>query len=113
VLDRVDTRVITLGAAGARVERKGSAPVTVGPVKDATFVEPTGAGDAFRSGFLAATAWDLPVERAIQLGNLLAVHALETVGPQEYDLTAATLADRAKHSYGAEAAAEIAARLPA
>ena len=113
VLDRVDTRVITLGAAGARVERKGSAPVTVGPVKDATFVEPTGAGDAFRSGFLAATAWDLPVERAIQLGNLLAVHALETVGPQEYDLTAATLADRAKHSYGADAAADIAAHLPA
>ena len=69
----------------------------VGPVKDATFVEPTGAGDAFRSGFLAATAWGLPIERAIQLGNLMAVHVLETVGPQEYDLTAATLADRAKH----------------
>ena len=113
VLDRVDTRVITLGAAGARVERKGAAPVVVGPVKDATMVEPTGSGDAFRSGFLAATAWGLSTERAIQLGNLMAVHCLEVVGPQEYDLTAGTLADRAKHSYGAEAAAEIAAHLPA
>jgi adenosine kinase len=97
----------------ARVERKGAAPVSVGPVKDANFTEPTGAGDAFRSGFLAATAWGLPTERAIQLGNLMAVHALETVGPQEYDLTAAGLADRAKHSYGAEAAADLAAHLPA
>jgi adenosine kinase len=113
VLDRVETRIITLGAAGARVERKAAAPVTVGPVADATFVEPTGAGDAFRSGFLAAVAWGLPTERAIQLGNLMAVHALETVGPQEYDVTAAGLADRAKHSYGAEAAADIAAHLPA
>jgi adenosine kinase len=113
ILGRVSTRVITLGAAGARVERQGSAPVLVGPVKDATFTEPTGSGDAFRSGFLAATAWDLPVERAIQLGNLMAVHALETVGPQEYELTPATLADRAKYSYGEEAAAEIAAHLPA
>jgi len=115
ILDRVEIRVITLGADGARVERKGTAPVVVGPVKDATLVEPTGAGDAFRCGFLAATAWGLPTERAIQLGNLMAVHALETVGPQEYDLTAATLADRAKHSYGEEAATDtdIAAHLPA
>ena len=58
-------------------------------------------------------AWNLPVERAIQLGNLMAVHALEVVGPQEFDLTKATLADRAKHAYGAEAAEEIAAHLPA
>jgi len=113
VLERVDTRVITLGAAGARVERKGHDPVVVGPVKDATFTEPTGAGDAFRSGFLAATAWNLPTERAIQLGNLMAVHALETVGPQEYTVDPGALADRAKYSYGEEAAADIAAHLPA
>jgi adenosine kinase len=112
ILDRVETRIITLGSAGARVERKGEEPVVVGPVKDATFVEPTGAGDAFRSGFLAATAWGLDTEHAIQLGNLMAVHALETVGPQEYDLVSATLADRAKHAYGEEAAAAIAAHLP-
>jgi adenosine kinase len=113
ILDRVDTRVITLGSAGARVERKGSAPVLVGPVKDATFTEPTGAGDAFRSGFLAATAWGLPTERAIQLGNLMAVHALETVGPQEYELKPASLTERARAAYGDEAATELAAHLPA
>jgi adenosine kinase len=113
ILDRVETWVVTLGSAGARVERKGADPVVVGPVGDATLVEPTGSGDAFRSGFLAATEWGLPTERAIQLGNLMAVHALEVVGPQEYDLTAAALADRAKHFYGAEAAEEIAAHLPA
>jgi len=113
ILERVETRVITLGSAGARVERKGEAPIVVGPVKDATLVEPTGAGDAFRSGFLAATAWGLTTERAIQLGNLMAVHALETVGPQEYDLSAATLADRAKHAYGEQAATDLAAHLPA
>jgi len=90
----------------------GRQPVLVGPVKDATFTEPTGSGDAFRSGFLAATAWGLPTERAIQLGNLMAVNALEVIGPQEYDFSAAALADRAKHAYGAEAAAEIAAHLP-
>jgi adenosine kinase len=112
LLERVATRVVTLGAEGAKVERKGEAPVVVGPVKDASFVEPTGAGDAFRTGFLAATAWQLPLERAIQLGNLMAVHALETVGPQEYDVTAKTLAERATASYGEMAAAELTAHLP-
>jgi adenosine kinase len=113
VLDRVETRITTLGAAGARVDRKGAEPVVVGPVAGASMVEPTGSGDAFRSGFLAATAWGLPTERAIQLGNLMAVSALEVVGPQEYDFSASALADRAKHAYGAEAAAEITAHLPA
>jgi len=112
LLERVGTRVVTLGAEGAKVERKGEAPVVVGPVKDASFVEPTGAGDAFRTGFLAATAWQLPLERAIQLGNLMAVHALETVGPQEYDVTAKALAERATASYGETAAAELTAHLP-
>ncbi|HEX4833721.1 MAG TPA: carbohydrate kinase family protein [Trebonia sp.] len=113
VLEQVETRVVTLGSEGAKVERKGQETVVVGPVKDARFVEPTGAGDAFRTGFLAATSWGLPVERAIQLGNLMAVHALETVGPQEYDLRPKTLADRATAAYGDQAAADFAAYLSA
>ena len=36
-------------------------------------VEPTGVGDAFRAGFLAALGWGLGHERAAQLGCLLAV----------------------------------------
>ena len=111
VLDRVGTRVVTLGAEGAKVERKGEDTVSVGPVPDARFVEPTGAGDAFRSGFLAAIAWGLSTERAIQLGNLLAVHVLETVGPQEYELKPASLGERAAAAYGDPAAADVTAHL--
>src|SRR5215468_879428 len=113
ILSRVGTRIITLGAAGARVERDGAEPVVVGSVPDAKFVEPTGAGDAFRCGFLAAIAWGLSTERAIQLGNLMAVHVLETIGPQEYELKPGPLGDRAATAYGEAAAAEITAHLTA
>jgi adenosine kinase len=113
ILSRVGTRIVTLGSAGAKIERAGMSAKVVGSVLDARFVEPTGAGDAFRSGFLAGMSWDLPVERAIQLGHLLAVHALETVGPQEYELKPAELAERAATAYGEAAAAEIAAHLTA
>jgi adenosine kinase len=111
ILERVRTRIIPPGADGARVERDGEAPVVVGSVPDAKFVEPTGAGDAFRCGFLAAVSWGLSTERAIQLGNLMAVHVLETVGPQEYELKPGALADRAAVAYGDEAAADLIAHL--
>jgi adenosine kinase len=111
ILDRVGTRIITLGSAGARVERAGFDPVVVGPVPDARLVEPTGSGDAFRCGFLAALTWGLTLERAAQLGNLMAVHVLETVGPQEYELKNPTLVERLESAYGPVAAEEVAAHL--
>jgi adenosine kinase len=108
---QVGVRVTTLGSAGARVDRPGQEPVLVGPVKDVSPADPTGAGDAFRAGFLAAVAWGLSLERAAQLGNLVAVHALETTGPQEYRLDPAGLISRCALSYGQAAADELAAHL--
>ena len=109
VTARVGVRVTTLGQGGARIDRAGEEPVLVGPVPDAEPREPTGAGDGFRAGFLAAVAWGFGLERATQLGNLIAVHVLETVGPQEYELKPGQLADRFGAAYGPEAAEELAA----
>jgi adenosine kinase len=111
VIAQVGVRVTTLGAQGARVDQAGRDPVLVGPVQDVSPVEPTGTGDAFRSGFLAAVAWGLSMERAAQLGNLMAVQALETTGTQEYKLVPAELTARCAASYGQPAADEIAKHL--
>jgi adenosine kinase len=108
VTARVGVRVTTLGAAGARVDRAGEAPILVPPITGVEPKEPTGAGDAFRAGFLAATAWGLSLERAAQLGNLIAVHALEAVGPQDYELEPGPMTERFAGVYGAEAAKEVA-----
>jgi len=111
MLARVGVRITTLGSAGAKIERRGEPTISVPAVPDAKPVDPTGSGDAFRSGFLAAVAWGLPLERAAQLGNLLAVHALEATGPQEYNLKPGPLAERFAAAYGDAAAAEVAAHL--
>jgi adenosine kinase len=74
-------------------------------------VDPTGVGDAFRAGFLSATAWDLPLERAAQVGCAVAAHALESAGPQEYTLARQAFLDRFGAAYGADAAAEIAGHI--
>ena len=109
VLAQVGVRVTTLGPAGARIECATRPPVMVGPVAETSKADPTGTGDAFRAGFLAAVGWGLSLERAAQLGNLVAVSALETVGPQEYELKPADVIDRIAKAYGDEAAAEIGA----
>jgi adenosine kinase len=109
VLEQVKVRVITLGPAGVRVERAGEQPLLVESVQESRKADPTGTGDAFRAGFLAAIGWGLPLERAAQLGNLLAVSALESVGPQDYELKPSLVADRLAAAYGAQAAEEISA----
>jgi adenosine kinase len=111
VLDRVGTWVVTLGAEGVRVERSGEDPVVVAAVPEIEKVEPTGVGDAFRAGFLAALEWGLSHERAAQLGCLLAVYVVERVGTQEYTLHQAEFIRRFADTYGDEPAAEIAAHV--
>ncbi len=109
VLAQVDVRVTTLGPNGVRIERATEPPLLVGPVAEVDKKDPTGTGDAFRAGFLAAVGWGLSLERAAQLGNLVAVSALETVGPQEYELKPAQVAGRLAETYGDDVAAEITA----
>jgi adenosine kinase len=106
--EQVGVQVTTLGSRGARVDQAGQPPIMVPSVPGVVPKEPTGAGDAFRSGFLAAISWGLSLERAAQLGNIMAVHALETTGTQEYQLHPEPLTTRFAAAYGDEAAAEIA-----
>jgi adenosine kinase len=111
VLARVDTQVTTLGKDGVRIQRKGEDPIVVAAAKDVAAVEPTGVGDAFRAGFLAALSWQLGLERAAQVGCVLAAYVVETVGTQEYDFTPEQFVARVEGSYGAEAAADVAAHV--
>ena len=113
VLRRVGIWVVTLGAEGVRIDREGSESVVVPAVPETAKVEPTGVGDAFRAGFLAALSWGLSHERAAQLGCLLAVYVLERVGTQEYTLHQQEFLDRFAAAYGEQGAREIAAHVRA
>lgn len=111
IVSRVGAHIVTLGAEGVRIEREGQATITVPAVAETSRVEPTGVGDAFRAGFLAALEWDLPWERAAQLGCLLAVYVLEKVGTQEYSLHQGAFVQRFADAYGEDAAADIRAHV--
>jgi adenosine kinase len=109
--ERVHTRVMTKGKDGVVIERKGEEPIEVSVAREVRRADPTGVGDAFRAGFLAALEWGLSLERAAQLGCLLAVYVVEKVGTQEYVLHQQAFVDRFASAYGEEAAAEVAAHV--
>jgi adenosine kinase len=114
VLDRVQIQVTTLGEDGVVIEgRDLLAVIRVPVVRDVSpSADPTGVGDAFRAGFFAALSWRLGLERAAQVGSLLAALVLETVGSQEYEVRPDAFVKRFAESYGDAAAAELRPHLP-
>ncbi|MQA09443.1 MAG: carbohydrate kinase family protein [Pseudonocardiaceae bacterium] len=112
VASRVGIRVTTLGAKGALIVSPDDVPLRLPSVPETTKADPTGAGDGFRAGFLAARGHGLGLERAAQLGSLIAVQVLETVGTQEWIFDRQEALRRLRDAYGPEAADDIGAILP-
>jgi adenosine kinase len=111
ILAKVGHRVTTLGKNGVRIEAVGADPIEVGCPEENAKADPTGVGDAFRAGFLSGLAWGVGLERAAQVGCMVATLVIETVGTQEYTLHRDHFMDRFTKRYGHEAAEQIQAHL--
>ncbi|MFF8730901.1 carbohydrate kinase family protein [Streptomyces sp. NPDC015171] len=111
ILSKVGHRVTTLGSRGVRIERSGEDPIEVGCAEEECKADPTGVGDAFRAGFLSGLSWGVSLERAAQVGCMLATLVIETVGTQEYQLRRGHFMERFTKAYGQEAADEVRAHL--
>ncbi len=113
LLALVGVHITTLGAQGVRiVGRDLPAPIEVPAAREVQILDPTGVGDGFRAGFFAGVSWGLTVERAAQVGALLATMVLETVGPQEYTLRGDEFVKRLAESYGDDAGDDVRPFLP-
>ena len=112
VMSRVGLRVTTLGEKGVELVSADGTSIHVGAVPETSKADPTGVGDGFRAGFLAGVTQGLGLERSAQLGSLIAVLVLETVGTQEWTFDKTVAVRRIAGAYGQEAADEIAAILP-
>ncbi|MFI9382343.1 carbohydrate kinase family protein [Kutzneria sp. NPDC052558] len=113
ILAQVEMRVTTLGEKGVEIVGREVGSLQVPAVPELAKVDPTGVGDGFRAGFLSAVCGGLSLERAAQLGALVAVHVLEVNGPQEWAFDREVALGRLADAFGPEAAAEVGALLPA
>ncbi len=71
--------ITTLGEKGVRFENR-SLKLEVGSWKVKKVVDPTGAGDAWRGGFVAGLVKGLPIKDCLKLGNVMASFAIEKYG---------------------------------
>ncbi len=86
MLAQVNHIVITRGKDGADIYADGK-EIHIPTVPEQEIADPTGVGDAFRGGFLAAYGRGLGWELCGQVGSLAAVYVLEQSGTQNHSYT--------------------------
>ncbi|MFE2998746.1 carbohydrate kinase family protein [Nocardia sp. NPDC059246] len=107
IAERVDLRITTLGSAGCVIVDRARPAIEVDVLPARHIVDPTGVGDGFRAGFLTGVDSGLPVERAAQLGSLIATLVLEAAGPQEWSLDIEDAGVRVADAYGMDVVADL------
>jgi len=75
--------ITTLGSKGSRIESNGKT-YTILPVRSKKVSDPTGAGDAYRAGFLAGFLRTFDLQTCGQMGSLTAVYTVEKYGTQTH-----------------------------
>lgn len=94
LLGRTLWLITTLGAEGARVRGADGVDVMIKAVPVNKVIDPTGAGDAQRAGFLKGVASGLSVIEAARVGAAAASFAIECLGTQEHSYTPAQFSAR-------------------
>jgi adenosine kinase len=96
----VPITVMTRGEAGALITVDGQ-EFEIPSAKPREVVDPTGAGDAFRAGFVLGMkrGWPWPVVGRV--AALTAVYAVEHRGPQGHSYTPDEFRDRYRENFGA------------
>ena len=100
VHELVETVVVTLGAEGSKILRRGEEPIHVDAAPTTGVVDPTGAGDAYRGGFVAALGRGHGLETAARFGTVAATYAIESYGTSNHRYTIEQFAERYEGSFG-------------
>ncbi len=101
LLERADCLITTRGAEGSDILRKGwDAPRHVAVVPVAEAKDPTGAGDCYRAGLLAALHAGLDVETAARFGATSSSFCVEQCGTQEHTFPLADFRARYEAAFG-------------
>ena len=108
ILARVGALVVTLGERGSRVRRGGledavtmeAESIDIPTVIAESVVDPTGCGDAYRSGILSALLHGLSLEQGARMGSLMGSLKIASSGPQSITLACAEIHERFEREFG-------------
>ncbi|MDO8667763.1 MAG: carbohydrate kinase family protein [bacterium] len=97
----VEILVITKGEKGSEIYCQGK-KITVPPAKPKEVLDPTGAGDAYRAGFIKGLVLGWPLKKCGRLGAVTAAYTVEKYGTQTHTFTWKELAKRYKENFKEE-----------
>jgi len=95
----VEALIVTRGAEGS-VIHTASREIAIAAARPAAILDPTGCGDAYRSGILYGITRGLDWETAGQLASVMGAIKIEHRGGQNHAPTREDIADRMKDAFG-------------
>lgn len=98
LLGEVDAVVITYGDQGSRVVTK-EGETRVPAAHAERVLDPTGAGDAYRAGFMKGWLAKLPLEQCGKLGSVAGAYAVERYGTQNHGYALNDFRNRYRAAY--------------
>lgn len=108
----VPITVVTKGEQGSSIIVEGEEYV-IPPARTTTVVDPTGAGDAFRAGFVKGMQRGLSWDVVGRLASISSVFAIEHAGPQQHFYTPQAFVERYRENFGAAPEVEALFDVPA
>lgn len=94
----VDFFIETRGEKGAMLRISGK-KIFIPAIQAKKVVDPTGCGDAFRSGMLVGLSLGYEFEKSCKMGALVATYSVENPGTQNYRFTISEFSKRFKESF--------------
>lgn len=91
--------ITTLGSKGSIIETRHDA-IAIKPAKAKNVSDPTGAGDAYRGGFMAGYLRGFSLEVCGQMGAVAAVYTVEKYGTVTHQYSKEEFINRYKENYG-------------
>lgn len=99
LIRQVKILITTLGEKGSFIQTPYEKH-QIAAVKPSEVVDPTGAGDAYRAGFLAGYLRGLDLKISGQMGSISACYAIEKYGTTNHTFTTAEFSKRYEENFG-------------
>lgn len=99
LLETVKILITTLGEKGSTIQ-SGSETIQVNAAKPTSIIDPTGAGDAYRAGFLAGWTQSKDLKTCGQMGSTAACYAVEKYGTTTHKFSIEEFCQRYKENFG-------------
>lgn len=101
LLSEVKILITTLGGKGSLIQTVNQ-DLEVNACSVASVLDPTGAGDGYRSGFLAGYLKDFDLKTCGQMGSVASCYAIEKYGTSNHKFSVENFKKRYKENYSEE-----------